>query len=365
MKTYALLADAWGGHGGIAVFNRDLVTALLDENPEASVTAAPRVISHSIGDLPDRLSYRVGAASGTAAFVRTLLTDMPAIVRSDMIYCAHVNLAPIAWVLGRLSRRPVLCALYGYEAWSSPSRKIADWAVRRMDRYYAISSFTRDRFVAWSGVPLDRIELLPNAIHLDHYAPGPKDKGLATKLGLEGASPVLMTFGRLVSRERAKGFDEVLDILPRLLKRFPQLIYVIAGDGDDRERLEARVVDEELVSHVVFTGLVDEQDKADLYRLADLYVMPSRGEGFGFVFLEALASGIPVIASTIDGSRDAVRNGELGRMVDPDDPDALFASISDALAENRRGDVPEGLSHFSFHRFVERVHALAGRTLAG
>lgn len=363
MKTYALLTDAWGGHGGIAVFNRDVVEALLAETSEASVTAAPRVISGSIGELPKGLTYRSGAAGGVAAFLKTLLKDFPVIVRSDLIYCAHINLAPIAWLLGLLSGRPVLCALYGIEAWDCPRRFISSWTVKRLDRYYAISTYTRDRFVAWSDVSKERIDLLPNAIHLEDYKPGPKNAVLAGRLGVEDADPILMTFGRLVSRDRAKGFDEVLDILPRLIERFPNLGYAIAGDGDDRGRLERRVAEADLGSHVVFTGMVNEEEKADLYRLADLYVMPSRGEGFGFVFLEALACGVPVIASTADGSRDAVRNGQLGRIVDPDDPEALYSSICDALAGNKRGETIEGLSFFEYSRFVERIHAITQRTV--
>jgi len=162
-----------------------------------------------------------------------------------------------------------------------------------------------------------------------------------------------MTFGRLVSRERAKGFDEILELLPRLKTLIPNVIYVVAGDGEDKTRLEARAQALGVADQVVFTGMVREEEKSDLYRLADVYVMPSRGEGFGFVFLEAMACGIPVVASKVDGSREAVREGELGLLVDPDNPEEIEAAILESLS--RPKEVPAGLEYFSFERFCERL----------
>lgn len=362
IRVYALITDAFGGHGGISVFNRDLLTAFVEGSAKSCAIAAPRLVSRPVGKLPERLTYRLEAARGARAFLRSVVRDLPEIRRADLIYCSHVNLTPVAWLLRALTGRPVLCALYGIDAWTAPRRGLVAWAARRMNRYYAISGHTRQRFAGWSNVPVERIDLLPNAIHLDAYAPGAASDELAGRLGI-GGEPVLMTFGRLVSRERAKGFDEVLNILPRLIEFHPRLIYVIAGDGDDRARLQERVLSEGLADHVVFAGFVDEAEKADLYRLADLYVMPSRGEGFGFVFLEALACGIPVVASRVDGSRDAVRDGLLGDMVDPDDPEELLDAILRGLARPK-GIVPEGLAFFGYDQFVKRAHEVAQRTLA-
>jgi glycosyltransferase involved in cell wall biosynthesis len=85
--------------------------------------------------------------------------------------------------------------------------------------------------------------------------------------------------------------------------------------------------------------------------------MPSRGEGFGFVFLEAMASGVPVIASKHDGGREAIRNGALGILVDASNPAEIFAAIRETLAHGERR-IPEGLDYFSFPNFVARVHAI-------
>src|SRR5439155_2564410 len=101
--------------------------------------------------------------------------------------------------------------------------------------------------------------------------------------------------------------------------KIPNVVYVVCGEGPDRSRLERKAVGLGVRDRVVFTGFIPEALKADYYRLADAYVMPSRGEGFGIVFLEAMACGIPVMGSRLDGSREALLDGELGVLVNPDD----------------------------------------------
>ena len=133
--------------------------------------------------------------------------------------------------------------------------------------------------------------------------------------------------------------------------------HLVVGDGDDRPRLEAKVRSLGMGDRVVFTGYIPEGEKADHYRLADAYVMPGRGEGFGFVFLEAMACGIPVVGSTLDGSREALRQGALGILVDPHRPGDIQAGILAAL-KRPRGVVPEGLEYFSFENFEQRCHQI-------
>jgi glycosyltransferase involved in cell wall biosynthesis len=119
-----------------------------------------------------------------------------------------------------------------------------------------------------------------------------------------------------------------------------------------------------VADRVVFTGRVDEDRKADHYRLADAFVMPGRGEGFGIVYLEALACGVPVVGSVLDGSRDALLNGRLGILVDPDDREDLIRGIREAL-RRPKGVVPALLSEFSEARYVERVHAILDAIAGG
>ncbi len=101
-------------------------------------------------------------------------------------------------------------------------------------------------------------------------------------------------------------------MLPSLAERIPGIAYLIVGDGDDRARLEAKAACLGVADRVVLAGFIPETAKADHYRLADAYVMPGWGEGFGIVYLEAMACGLPVLGSKLDGSREALREGDLG-----------------------------------------------------
>jgi phosphatidylinositol alpha-1,6-mannosyltransferase len=117
-----------------------------------------------------------------------------------------------------------------------------------------------------------------------------------------------------------------------------------------------------LENHVVFAGFVRECEKADHYRLADVFAMPGRGEGFGFVFLEALACGVPVVGSAVDGSREALRDGQLGELVDPADSASVLSGIRRAL--QKPAAIPPGLAHFSWPAFTGRLKAAMDSVLA-
>lgn len=358
LRILALVPDAFGGHGGIAQYNRDFLTALCRDERVAEVVAIPRVVPNPLEPLPVKLVFDVAAASGVVRYLTRVAKAVLAPGSFDLVCCGHIHLLPLAWGIARLLGKPLWLLIYGIEVWRPTSRLLVDRLAVRATRVVSISEVTLSRFIAWSRFRRERCDLVPNAIHLAAYGVGERPHALVERYGLAGRT-VLLTFGRLAPEERAKGFDEVLELLPKLVRDIPDVAYVIAGDGADRERLEKKARALGLIERVVFTDWIAEREKADLYRLADAYVMPSRGEGFGFVLLEAMACGVPVVASRVDGGREALRDGELGILVDPDDPADIRRGILAALARPRQ--IPAGLEYFSFDRFVERVRALLDR----
>jgi phosphatidylinositol alpha-1,6-mannosyltransferase len=108
-------------------------------------------------------------------------------------------------------------------------------------------------------------------------------------------------------------------------------MYLVVGDGDDRARLEALAVEFGVAEKVEFVGHIDAEQLPDYFRLADVFVMPSTGEGFGIVFLEAMASGITVIGGKQDASLDPLADGVLGTVIDPLNQVQLASTISAAL----------------------------------
>jgi glycosyltransferase involved in cell wall biosynthesis len=196
--------------------------------------------------------------------------------------------------------------------------------------------------------------VLGNCVDLDRFVPMPRDGNLAARYGLTGHR-VIMTLGRLANRERYKGFDEVLDVLPLLTQKIPDIKYFIVGDGDDRARLEAKAKQLNIAHHVVFAGTTSEAEKVAHYGLADAYVMPSSGEGFGIVLLEAAACGVPVIGSLADGSREALLDGALGRLVDPRNPKMLADTILNVLTSDAPRRRPEAIAAFGVGEFQTKA----------
>jgi asparagine synthase (glutamine-hydrolysing) len=393
LTALVLLSDGFGGFGGIAKFNRDFLSALCSDTKIARVFALPRLMPHEPGVLPSKLVHVTGALGGKRNYMRAVLRTArqlraapPSGASAPLIFCGHINLLPAAFLAQRICGGTIHLIIHGIDAWQPTPNRLANLAARRVDGFIAVSNVTKKRFKRWAGLRSDQGLVLPNCVDLSAYSSGPKPASLLERYGVNGRK-ILMTLGRLASEERYKGFDEVLAILPRLAKTVPNIAYFVVGDGPDRPRLvaKARRMDfevrdfsettsadlnsaaSELRPLVVFAGRIPDAEKADHYRLADVYVMPSSGEGFGIVYLEALACGIPVIGSKADGSREALREGRLGTLVDPRNPEEIEAAVLHALRRNGEYTPPSsgdaGLGYFSTPNFHRRVHAITSAIL--
>jgi asparagine synthase (glutamine-hydrolysing) len=385
-RVLAFLSDAFGGRGGIAKFNRDFLIALSSSARIAHVTALPRIMPDPVGPLPRNLTWDTAGLGGRLAYSRAILRAARRGFGASpgVVVCGHLHLLPLAFIARRIAQStpgsrpvPILLLIHGIEAWRPPRRPLARSLACRVDHFVAVSQFTKQRFLAWSHLPPARGAVLPNSIDLSLFRPGSRQPSLLHKYHLANRT-VLMSLGRMHPRERYKGFDELLALLPNLAHVIPNLACLLVGEGEDRPRLEAhaRALGLDVLSDtnraqpldssglrplVVFTGHVSESDKADHYRLADVFLLLSRGEGFGIVLLEAMACGVPVIASSADGSREAVRGGSLGQVVDPGNPAQITAALRRACAsptEPAERRPPAGLDYFSFENFQTRCHQL-------
>lgn len=351
IRVLAIVPDAFGGHGGIALYLSDLIeaTASFEQVNEVVVLTRNPIPSEAI--LPDKVNLRSRAAGRSgliASLIRLLAFDRD----FQLIVCGHINFLPVAGLAKAATHAEVMLMIYGIDAWNAPISRFANWLVKREMTVASISRHTRELFCRWSGRVPGEVLILPNAVHLEKYGVGPLCEELSHRYQLAGKK-VMLTLGRLSAQERYKGIDEVIDVLPELLRHESNLVYLVAGEGDDRPRLSRLVEEKGLQEFVRFTGLISENEKSAHYQAADVFVLPGRGEGFGFVFLEAMACGVPVVASKLDGSREAVRNGELGWLVDPDDREELLSAILEAINSPKR--IPAGLKYFSFDNFAGRL----------
>jgi phosphatidylinositol alpha-1,6-mannosyltransferase len=181
--------------------------------------------------------------------------------------------------------------------------------------------------------------------------------------GLEGKT-VLLTVGRLDGRQRHKGHDKVIQCLARIRRKHPDILYVIVGDGSDRERLQKLATQCDAASMVRFAGRVPDRELADYYRAADLFVMPSTGDGIGIVFLEAMACGTSVLGIDAGGVRDAMADGDLGLVVqDAEFEEALEHALS--LPKPLRAELSNRLrARFGRKVFHDRIGAVVKRLAA-
>lgn len=304
----ALVTDAFGGRGGIAQYNRDLLRALAAGGMVGSLTVLPR-------DAPDRARTPAGIAQAPARagrFAYVLGTLRAALARPvDLVFCGHLYMAPLAALIARLRRAKLVVQTHGIEIRPRPS-PLRRAAIEAADLVLCVSRDTRARVLGWTTLPPERVIVLPDTVG-DAFTPG-DGAALRTELGLDGKR-VLLTVGRMDARERYKGHDRVITALPGLVAGGHDVIYMIVGEGDDRPRLEGIANAIGVAERVRFLGAVPTARLIAAYRMADLFVMPSTGEGFGIAFLEAMACGTPALGLAAGGAKDALADGELGTAV--------------------------------------------------
>lgn len=355
MNILALVGDAFGGHGGIAQYNRDLFTSLTSPGCAKRIVVLPRHGRCGAAGLPEgvvqlapRPKYRYPFTS-----LRVALDAGP----FNAIFCGHLNLAPLAAVVARLINAPLWVQLHGQEAWEPTRLQVR--AVKRAALVTAVSRYTRRRFIQSAAIEPDRIRVLPNTVD-GKFTPGPPPSYLVERYRLQGKR-LLLTVGRLSADERGKGHDKIISALPGLIADHPDLVYLVVGDGDDRRRLEAAARRSAVSDHVLFVGAVAPEELADYYRLATVFVMPSVQEGFGIAFLEAAASAIMPIGGNSDGSVDALADGVIGLTVDPTSQTQLVAAIKAALAGH--GPDPAEVQRFRRDNFAGHLRDLVAAHL--
>jgi phosphatidylinositol alpha-1,6-mannosyltransferase len=354
LRVLALVPDTFGGAGGIAEYNRHFLSSLAACDCVSEVVIAPRW-GATAESLPNRVR-QLNPRRGRFAYSLSVCRSIFAVRGFDLVVCGHGYMAPLAALLARLLRAKLWVELHGVEAWHP-----ASWSQRRAmlgaTMLTAVSRHTRRRVLAWLPIDPQKVRVLPNTVD-SRFTPGPKPRYLIERHHLHGRK-VLLTVSRLVAAERYKGHDRVIHALPHVLLRHPNAVYIIAGDGDDRIRLEALVEAVGVGSAVRFVGQVAAPELLDYYRLCDLFVMPSTGEGFGIVFLEASASGAPVIGGNRDGSVDALAEGQIGTLVDPDDSSGLIDAIVGALDREQQQSVRRVEDRrFALENFTGHVHDL-------
>jgi phosphatidylinositol alpha-1,6-mannosyltransferase len=236
---------------------------------------------------------------------------------------------------------PYACYVHGEEMNTARSSREFTWLVRHVLSYtdFAIANSRNTESILrhdWGLAP-ERVELLYPGVDTTRFTPATRDEAARTRLGW-GSRPVLLTVGRLQKR---KGHDCLIRALPAIRRQIPDVLYAIAGGGEERTELEKLVRTENVADAVQFLGEPDDTALIEQYQQCDLFVLPNRQagsdiEGFGMVLLEAQACGKPVLAGASGGTVETMRLGETGEIVDCSAPEPLAAAVTALLRDAAR-----------------------------
>lgn len=361
-RILLLLPEAFGRPGGIQMFCRALSMAAGRWAKREGATVSAVVLNDDAA--PDARYVNGGfdcfahAARSKARFVGSYLRLLTG-ARYDLVVSAHVSLAPLA-LLARARGRKVRTAViaYGVEVWR-PLSAAQRAALRQADAVLSISDYTSEELSRWGGVEAGKIRLFPCTLD-----PFWEVEGAAASAGAPPArppAPVLLSVVRMEKGDRYKGIDSVIESLPAVLREVGAVDYRVVGRGADVPRLKELAKELGVARHVTFAGGLGDRELRDEYRRCSLFVMPSEKEGFGIVFLEAMAHGKAVVGGAHGGTPSVVADGRTGLLVKRTDTvglaRALVRLLGDSALRERMGRAGRErlLSEFTFDKFENNL----------
>lgn len=322
-------------------------------------------------DKPDDLMPQYLPASNFKAFGKNrtafVLQSISRSASADVVILSHINLSIIGIIIKLVNPKcKIWLIAHGIEVWR-PLSFIKKKLLKNCDKIICVSNFTLEQMVSRHKVKREQCIVLNNAIDPFMKLPDTfqKPQNLINRYNLQQKHPVIFTLTRLASTEQYKGYENVILAISRLKDRFPDIRYILSGKYDQKEeyRIKKLIAGLEVGDHVILTGFIEEDELADHFLLADMFVLPSKKEGFGIVFIEALACGLPVICGNADGSIDAIRNGELGKAINADDLEELIKCITGYLempltADKRKYLQEQCLMHFNESDYMQKLQLL-------
>jgi phosphatidyl-myo-inositol dimannoside synthase len=281
--------------------------------------------------LPGSLSIQ--SARGSYFKFGLLLAKIHLRDRVTQVFVGHAKLVRCCLPTKLLFRRTrYRLFVHGVDVWSLDPARRPRWLSRTLlnyliDEVIAVSRFTLHRMAA--SFRIKRSSVLPNAIDFqDSEVPGVPGEEVPHK-----GAPRLLSVSRLDSHDGPKGIDFALRAVAILRQQHPLIRYQIIGDGVLRGGLEELTGKLGLDECVEFSGRVSDAEVEQAFRSADIFLLPSRKEGFGIVFLEAWKFGLPVVCGNVDASSEVVEDGLDGFTVDPCSPQEIAAAVRKLLQD--------------------------------
>ncbi|MCF2144919.1 glycosyltransferase [Desmonostoc muscorum LEGE 12446] len=336
-----IFPNIFGFKGGIQVYSIFLLKALQDLYPEANYDVFLKYDKQNLKQQPNLqflTSTRFHYFGHLPRLLQTLLFAIKIIIfaifqRPTIVISTHVNYAVACYVLKLITGIPYWVVAHGLEVWDIDSN-LTKLALQKADKIISVSNYTRQRLLAETNIDAKKIVVLPNTFDAKQFQIKPKPSYLLKRYNLRDEQPVILTVTRLGRMAKYKGYDQIIHGLVKVRSHIPNVHFILAGKGDDLPRIKTLVNSLNLQDCITIAGFVPDEELCDHYNLCDVFAMPSKGEGFGIVYLEALACGKAVLAGNQDGSIDPLAEGKLGCLVDPDNVE----EIADNLIQILQGD---------------------------
>lgn len=355
-KILFLTLETFSAAGGIQSMNRTLAYSLFELCKKNNWDISLYCLNDLSADLkPKYLPFFCFKGFGKNKTIFILSSIMNG-MNTDLVVLSHVNLSVIGHAIRLLNPNcKIWIVAHGIEVWQPlKGWKKRIWAT--VDRVICVSQFTKSKVISLQRAASSQCVVLNNALDPFMKLPENFDKPayLLERYGLKYEDRVVFTLTRINSTEKFKGYEQVIAAISRIKQSFPSIKYILAGpcNPTEKRRIEQLIAARGLSNNFILTGYIEEKELPDHYLLADLFVLPSKKEGFGIVFIEAMAYGLPIICGNADGSIDAVRNSEMGMAIDPDNVEALEAAIIQKLSlnvtiEDRKSIQHQCLKHFN------------------
>lgn len=344
-RSVLILTPKASGADGISALTRLVACSLTAAGVEARVLALEQDARRDLSDGP--LDVPVESADGgRLRFLLNGVKAAPRARRPELVIATHLRMLPAAVPL-MASGVPAVAFLLGVECWRPLSRRDKG-LVSRADLLLPISRHTRDRFLqANPGLASLPMVVCPPGIDVF-------DVSSVTVPGR------VLVVGRLWAEERYKGHDLLIEAWPAVHRACPHAHLLIVGDGDDRPRLEHRVREAGLGDVIRLAGLLPQTELRAQFAQAQVFALPSEGEGFGLVFLEAMRAARPCIAAR-GAAEEIVLDGVTGRIIPPRNPDALTRALTQLIRDPQLCDLLGRAGRrrleeqYSTARFAERL----------
>ncbi len=362
MKNVSLfVTDCYGGRGGIAQYNRNLVDALLTIKEISEITIFQRKVVYKLEKFPKKVNLINSIKNSKFYFIFKIFNFLLFGKKQEIVFCCHIHLLPFAWILSLKNNCPLVLLIFGEEAWNPSKYMVSNYFCKKIDHLCSIRHFTAKKFFDWTKIKNKKYTYLPNCIEPKKYLGGIQNKKLIKKYKLKNKK-IIISCARLDKEDKFKGIDETIQSLNEIEKSFPNVFYIIIGDGDDKKRLEDKAKFLKVDHLCLFLGKLDEKTKNDLYKIGHVMAMPGSRKTFDrypfrFVNLEGLASRMHVLCSELIYKLDRRdENIKMVTQVNPNNQKQIIKKLNYLL--NKEKKLSPLLKNFYFKNFRKKIEDL-------